>query len=128
MRKPEQFEDHPLPFPVDREIRAVCTHVVDGDTFDFFVDLGFFQYHYLTVRLENVDTPEIFRPEDEAERARGHEAKTFVQERILGRAVGLSASKDAATFGRFVARVRFLDEDGSWQDLGEALTAAGLAA
>ena len=39
--------------------RAICRHVVDGDTYDFLVDLGFNEYRYATVRLLGVNAPEV---------------------------------------------------------------------
>lgn len=43
--------------------RAKVHRVVDGDTVDLIVDLGFYIEHYIRARLLNVDTPE--RGEDE---------------------------------------------------------------
>jgi len=40
--------------------RAECEHVVDGDTVDIRVDLGFKTYKIVRVRLSGVDTAEIY--------------------------------------------------------------------
>lgn len=40
--------------------RAHCYRVVDGDTYDVAVDLGFNIYHKVRLRLKGVDTPEIY--------------------------------------------------------------------
>ncbi len=125
MRKPKQFDDHPAPFepPV---YRGVCTHVVDGDTFDLMIDLGLYQYAYESVRLAGIDTPEIFRPADETELARGHAAKAAVEALILDQPVLLRTHRDRTTFGRFVADVHFL-EGGEWRDLATWLREEGHA-
>lgn len=36
--------------------------VIDGDTFDIRVDLGFYISHTIRVRLTDVDTPEVYGP------------------------------------------------------------------
>lgn len=41
---------------------ATCVHVVDGDTLDLLVDLGFRMYKRDRFRLAGVDTPERGRP------------------------------------------------------------------
>ncbi|KKI52674.1 hypothetical protein UF69_2267 [Staphylococcus haemolyticus] len=38
--------------------KATCTNVVDGDTIDIDIDLGFETFAKRRVRLLNVDTPE----------------------------------------------------------------------
>jgi hypothetical protein len=40
------------------EYRAQCVKVVDGDTFDFDVDLGFKIHYTMRVRLKDIDTAE----------------------------------------------------------------------
>lgn len=56
--------------------RARVIRVIDGDTLDLEVDLGFRVYHQVRVRLADVDAPE---PRGD-ERERGLEAKAFVEE------------------------------------------------
>lgn len=41
---------------------AVLRHVVDGDTVDLAVDLGFRAWVHLRFRLEGIDTPEMKGP------------------------------------------------------------------
>jgi len=107
-RKPQEFEGHPVPFGDARKagfLRAVCRDVVDGDTVDVFIDLGFHNYAYETLRLQGIDTPEIFRPKSEEERVRGNAAKDRVVELILYKPVMIRSYKGRSTFGRFVADV-----------------------
>ena len=51
-------------------------HIVDGDTLDVTVDLGFNITHKIRVRLEGIDTPES-RTKDLEEKARGLESKAY---------------------------------------------------
>jgi micrococcal nuclease len=51
--------------------------VIDGDTVDVFIDLGFNVFHIERVRLNRLDTPEILT-KDKNEKKYGMEAKSFV--------------------------------------------------
>ena len=51
--------------------------VVDGDTLDVILDLGFNIYHSCRVRMAGIDTPES-RTRDKEEKARGMLAKKFL--------------------------------------------------
>jgi len=118
-RTPPEFDNHPAGY-VDADgqglNRAVCRHIVDGDTADFFVDLGWMQYAYVTVRFFDVDTPEI-RGTTGAEREAAFQAKARVGELLLDRPVLLKTYKDAMTFGRFVATIWFADAENAFPDL-----------
>ena len=52
-------------------------HVVDGDTLDLMIDLGFNVHHQIRVRLYGVDTPES-RTTNLVEKAAGLKSKEFV--------------------------------------------------
>lgn len=56
---------------------AEITRVVDGDTVDAFIDLGFDMHSKQRVRLFGINTPEC-RTRDKAEKKRGLAAKAFV--------------------------------------------------
>jgi len=53
--------------------------VVDGDTVDLMVDLGFSVHHKIRVRLYGVNTPES-RTKDAAEKEMGLKAKEFTKD------------------------------------------------
>lgn len=74
--------------------KAVCTRVIDGDTIDCSVDLGFGIYSTMRFRLENIDTAETWRPKTEAERAHGEEAKLWLANKIEGEEVTIKTDKD----------------------------------
>jgi micrococcal nuclease len=110
--------------------RAVARYVVDGDTLDCLVDLGFMVYAYATVRVAGVDAPEVYHPSSPEERERGMRAKALVEGLLPpGRPVLLATAKDATTFGRYVAAVWYDLEPGPerWSLLADALLRAGLA-
>lgn len=58
---------------------ATVLKVVDGDTVDLMVDLGFKIHHKIRVRLYGVNTPES-RTRDLAEKAMGLKAKSFTED------------------------------------------------
>lgn len=123
MRKPIEFAGYPralaalTPFG---PYRAVIAHIVDADTFDVFVDLGFNDYPYRTVRLRGVNCPELNTNEGKA-------ARTYVQGLMpVGTPCLLVTHKDAQTFGRYVADV-ILEQETGVLDLAEALVRAGHA-
>lgn len=124
IRHPSEFVNHPSPFP-GGTFRAVCRHVVDGDTIDVLADVGFNLYVYATVRVLGVNTPELRGGTDET-RAAAQQAKDFVRLSIEGQPVLIQTLPDKETFGRYLARVSFWDADGALHDLSTELISAGL--
>lgn len=96
---------HFFPGPV----RAKCLRVIDGDTIDVLLDVGFHAYRRERLRLNGIDTPEL-RSKSPRERQRANTAKDVVRQ--LTRPEGVVtewpllvvAHKDDA-FGRLVADV-----------------------
>lgn len=80
---------------------AKVTKIVDGDTIDAEVDLGFHVKMNLRFRLEGIDTPEL-RTGDNKEAAQ--EAKRFLENTILGANVKIMSSK-GDKYGRWLATV-----------------------
>lgn len=110
------------------EYNAKITRVVDGDTFDAIVDLGFYISFAIRIRLEGVDTPETWRPVNEAENAHGEEATKFVQDLVDANPyVRIRTYKHGASmYYRYTASVFFFDEHGNTIDLAKALKENGL--
>lgn len=65
----------PIPGPVPAEI----VDIIDGDTVAVRARIWPGQFVETRVRLRGVDTPEIRRPDCEAERAAGHQASAFTR-------------------------------------------------
>jgi micrococcal nuclease len=100
--------------------KAIVTRVVDGDTFDATVDLGFGVFKKHRFRLKDVDTPETWRPKTKAEDIHGEAATAFVTTLIEGQNVILSSVK-SAVYSRYEAYVTL--SDGS--DLGTLIVENG---
>jgi|TARA_Y100000114_G_C11592920_1_gene246609 micrococcal nuclease len=60
---------------------ATCIRVVDGDTIDATIDLGFDVWKKIRIRFIGINTPES-RTRDLEEKARGLAAKEFVREML----------------------------------------------
>lgn len=121
-RHPAEFDDWPTNLEIPYgPYRAIVRHHVDGDTYDLFIDLGWNDYRYHSVRLLGADTPETNRA---ASKAAGLAAKAFVQEQMpVGARVLLYTAPDPDNFGRYLARITL--EDG--RDLTDLLINAGHA-
>jgi micrococcal nuclease len=88
------------------------TKVVDGDTIDVDIDLGFDISFTSRVRLAGIDTPES-RTKDLAEKALGLEAKAYLKHAIdSAKTVVIKTEKMNSTekFGRILGWV-YLDGD-----------------
>ena len=87
--------------------------VVDGDTIDVTLDLGFDILHKCRVRLYGIDTPES-RTRDKDEKARGKLAAKFLQDAINnGKKIVLQSKlKDSkGKYGRVLGSVIVDDVD-----------------
>jgi endonuclease YncB( thermonuclease family) len=101
--------------------------IVDGDTYYFTVDLGFFVQLRVKIRLLDVDTPESYRPSCDAELEHAREAKAFVED-VFNRAAKLVVRTQVdpkQTFGRWLADISVYSSNGAYSDLAILLREAG---
>ncbi|HAW74608.1 MAG TPA: nuclease [Alteromonas australica] len=75
--------------------------IVDGDTVDLTVDLGFGIFHKIRVRLEGIDTPET-RTRDLREKAAGIRATDFLNELINNATELTLTTEKAGKYGRYL--------------------------
>lgn len=92
------------------QYRAKILNVVDGDTFDVDIDLGFHIHIHERVRLLNVDTPEKFS----VEAPLGLIIKNYAIEHFLGKEIVIRSEKneEAAktdSFGRWLVETTLED-------------------
>ena len=84
------------------------TRVVDGDTVDVDIDLGFgMTYRKQRVRMMGIDTPES-RTRDLEEKFYGKQSKYFLESLLKDRKVQL-VSHDKGKFGRILGEL-FIDD------------------
>ena len=90
------------------------TNVVDGDTIDVVIDLGFDILFQSRVRLAGIDTPES-RTSDKAEKVLGLESKEYLKKAIkAAKTVVIKTEKmdSSEKYGRILGWV-YLDGSGS---------------
>tara|TARA_R110000824_G_scaffold34720_4_gene109843 strand:- start:1209 stop:1574 length:366 start_codon:yes stop_codon:yes gene_type:complete len=103
-------------------------HIVDGDTFDCMVDLGFSILHKIRVRMYGINTPES-RTRDLEEKARGLESKKRLIE-LLEQHEGdlILATKEKGKYGRYLGIVYHTsDECKPRVDINQQLITEGYA-
>lgn len=81
--------------------------VVDGDTVDVFIDLGFSVWHKERIRLSGIDTAE-------KNTAFGKALKTYMISLLEGKLVKLEVSKPDK-YGRYLGKI-YLDSEESIND------------
>jgi micrococcal nuclease len=84
------------------EYHCVITKIIDGDTIDVDIDLGFDCWlHRQRIRLYGIDTPES-RTRDLEEKKYGLAAKAFVEKFIPLGSTALLNTKEKGKYGRYL--------------------------
>jgi len=106
-------------------------HLVDGDTFDCTVDLGFNISHKIRVRMYGINTPES-RTRDLEEKARGLASKErlhtllgsgFIDDNSL-----ILATQKKGKYGRYLGIIYRMRKDGEEKfNINECLVKEGFA-
>lgn len=108
--------------------KATVRKVVDGDTIDFYVDLGFYMEASLRFRLLGIDAPETRGGTPESKKL-AREATEYVRNKLAfeTKEVYVRTYK-ADSFGRWLAEVLYTEEKGGeLKSLGDDLVAKGYA-
>ena len=101
--------------------------VVDGDTVDISVNLGFDIWHNARVRMMGIDTPES-RTRNLEEKALGLASKARLKELLKGKKVKIVCSKEGkGKFGRILADVHTIDKEGNDINVNNRLIEEGHA-
>ena len=93
------------------DYRCKLLRVVDGDTIDVNLDLGFNVWHKARVRMLGIDTPES-RTRNLEEKALGLASKARLKELLKGKIVEIECSKEKGKFGRVLGIVWATDKAG----------------
>jgi endonuclease YncB( thermonuclease family) len=97
---------------------ALVTRVIDGDTCEARIDLGFKVFHVITVRLYGINAPEKKRPT----MAEGVRSEEVLRSWIEGKEVQLE-SKAWDKYGRCVATLTLDGESINLRMIAEGLAA-----
>ena len=111
LRSSEPYVSAPMP-PQRWIFQGYSVHIVDGDTFDVYLDVAFHGYRRERLRLLGLNTPEVFGTSKEA----GLAAKAYVVNWLAEAALGgdpwylVIQTYKSDVFGRYLATVwRTLD-------------------
>ena len=96
------------------EYKCKLVRVVDGDTIDVDVDLGFGVWmQKQRIRMYGIDTPES-RTSDDVEKVYGNAAKDFLVQWTNSGNLTLKTFKDGkGKYGRILGEIWYDDENGS---------------
>jgi micrococcal nuclease len=109
------------------EYYAKLRRVVDGDTVDVNIDLGFDIWHEARVRMMGIDTPES-RTRNLEEKALGLASKARLKEMLKGQKIKIVTSKEGkGKFGRVLADVYAIDKEGNEINCNKQLIEEGHA-
>jgi len=97
--------------------------VVDGDTVDARVDLGFKVHHNIRIRIYGLNTPET-RTRDLEEKKKGLEAKERMKELVAGADKIILQSHGVGKFGRCLGSLLMSTGDEQF-DVAEKLISEG---
>ena len=92
--------------------------VVDGDTVDVNIDLGFNIWHRGRVRLAGIDSPES-RTRNKEEKKLGLAAKARLKAILKGQKVSIQCTKEKGKFGRILADIMIGDRNVNKQLMDE---------
>ena len=96
------------------EYKAILKRVVDGDTMDLVIDMGFKITTVQRVRLKGINTPETWhRKKDSEEYKKGMEAKEYVIRRLAenNNEFIVRTNKHPGVYGRYIADIVLPDSD-----------------
>ena len=94
--------------------KAKIERIVDGDTIDIVIDLGFKITTNQRLRLKGINTPETYNVKKGSEEyKKGMAAKEFVVKRIADNNYEaiIETDKDTGKYGRYIAEIWLTDSD-----------------
>jgi micrococcal nuclease len=109
------------------EYKATLDRIVDGDTIDLIIDMGFKMTTNQRIRLANINTHETYgQKHDSDEYKAGMKAKNYVVKRFADNenVVKIETSKLTGKYGRYIGVIWFADSQTS---LNDELVELGLA-
>ncbi len=109
------------------QYKAKVERIVDGDTLDVIIDLGFKITTFQRIRLARINTPETYNvKKDSEEYQKGMDAKQYVEERIAANKneINLETEKVTEKYGRYIGTIWLAD---STVSLNDELVQKGLA-
>jgi len=105
-----------------------ATRVIDGDTVDGFIDLGFSVHRKIRVRMAGIDAPES-RTRDAEEKIKGLAAKQRLEEMIANAEILVIKSLGVGKYGRCIGILYDADNEDptKWKNINQSLITEGFA-
>ena len=89
--------------------KAKIINIVDADTVDAQVDVGFSITINHRFRLADYDAPETWRPKTESERNHGKKATQRAIELLENKTLKITTQKDMGIYGRYICSIELED-------------------
>ena len=89
--------------------KAHILRIIDGDTIEAEIDLGFNLTFTGIFRILDLDTPETYRPKNDAEKEHGQQASAFAKELLLNKTVTIQTYPKVGIYGRYLAHIILSD-------------------
>lgn len=102
-----------------REYQVNVLRVVDGDTIEVVIDLGFGIHHQKKLRFLDFDAPETYRPKTQDEKEAGERVKNWLItqfEKSKGVATIRTYRRKFGKYGRILAKI-FIDDRNLIQEM-----------
>lgn len=109
------------------QYKAQVERVVDGDTMDVVIDLGFKITTHQRIRLAKINTPETYNVKKNSEEyKKGMASKEHVVQRLAdnNNEITIETDKDTGKYGRYIGLIILADSETS---LNDELVEKGLA-
>jgi micrococcal nuclease len=109
------------------QYKAKVEKVVDGDTIDVVIDLGFKITTFQRIRMAGINTPETYNiKRDSEEFQKGQASKQYVEQRLAANnyEIKLETEKVQEKYGRYIGTIWLAD---STVSLNDELVEKGLA-
>lgn len=100
--------------------KATVDRVVDGDTVDLWIDLGFSIITHQRIRLARIDAPERFTDD-------GKLATSWLVDELQGKEIRVATEK-TGKYGRWIGEVEIFDGlYPEWDNVSDLMVKAGFA-
>jgi micrococcal nuclease len=85
------------------------TKIIDGDTIEANIDLGFGIFYAKDIRINGIDAPEVHSANPKEKEA-GQKVKAYLKTLLQSQTVSLKTYKYGDKYGRFLADIELFDK------------------
>jgi len=94
-----------------RTYPVTIVRIVDADTFELSVDLGFGLYAIRQFRIAEYDAPETFRPKNKKEKEHGTAATNYAKAWLEGKTLYITGVDKVGKYGRWLCSIHVQPDD-----------------